>query len=163
HKRRGSMEDNWVLRLPWAGKGAAAGPEKLLTREWLVTNGLGGYATGTIGGAVTRRYHGLLIAALPAPPGRQVRLNHPSELPPLRLHLYGERPAFTLDSRQLRNIFYRVEGARGYEHRGDLWSPGYFRADLSRGHDVTLVASTESWETIDALSPEDAQAAEHER
>src|SRR5207248_10041713 len=74
------MEDNWVLRLPWAGKGAAAGPEKLLTREWLVTNGLGGYATGTIGGAVTRRYQGLLIAALPAPLGRQMMLNHLSEL-----------------------------------------------------------------------------------
>jgi predicted glycogen debranching enzyme len=34
-------------------------------REWLVTNGLGGFACGTIAGALTRRYHGLLIAALP--------------------------------------------------------------------------------------------------
>ena len=40
------------------------------TREWLVTNGLGGYASGTISGIVTRRYHGLLVAALPAPIGR---------------------------------------------------------------------------------------------
>ena len=40
------------------------------TREWLVTNGLGGYASGTVAGVVTRRYHGLLIAALPAPLGR---------------------------------------------------------------------------------------------
>jgi predicted glycogen debranching enzyme len=33
-------------------------------REWLVTNGLGGYASGTIAGTVTRRYHGLLVAVL---------------------------------------------------------------------------------------------------
>jgi predicted glycogen debranching enzyme len=45
-------------------------------REWLVTNGLGGYASGTVVGVVTRRYHGLLIAALPAPLGRMVLLNH---------------------------------------------------------------------------------------
>src|SRR5918993_4259213 len=45
-------------------------------REWLVTNGLGGYASGTVAGVVTRRYHGLLIASLPAPLGRMVMLNH---------------------------------------------------------------------------------------
>ena len=45
-------------------------PENLLEREWLVTNGLGGYACGTLAGACTRRYHGALIAALPAPLGR---------------------------------------------------------------------------------------------
>src|SRR4051812_7395477 len=39
-------------------------------REWLVTNGLGGYASGTISGILTRRYHGLLIAALKPPGGR---------------------------------------------------------------------------------------------
>ena len=43
--------------------------------EWLVTNGLGGYASGTVSGPVTRRYHGLLIAALPAPLGRILVLN----------------------------------------------------------------------------------------
>jgi predicted glycogen debranching enzyme len=45
-------------------------------REWIVTNGLGGYASGTVAGVVTRRYHGLLISALPAPLGRYVMLNH---------------------------------------------------------------------------------------
>ena len=45
-------------------------------REWLVTNGLGGYASGTVAGVVTRRYHGLLVASLPAPLGRVVMLNH---------------------------------------------------------------------------------------
>lgn len=41
-------------------------------REWLVTNGLGGYASGTVGGVNTRRYHGLLVAALRPPLERTV-------------------------------------------------------------------------------------------
>src|SRR5688572_27002198 len=53
--------------------------EVLLNREWLVTNGLGGYASGTVSGAVTRKYHGILVAALPAPLGRVVMWNHVSE------------------------------------------------------------------------------------
>src|ERR1700731_1183818 len=40
------------------------------SREWLVTNGIGGYASGTVAGGMTRRYHGLLIAALEPPLGR---------------------------------------------------------------------------------------------
>jgi hypothetical protein len=47
----------------------------LIDREWLVTNGLGGYASGTVGGFMTRRYHGLLVAALPNPLGRTMMLN----------------------------------------------------------------------------------------
>jgi predicted glycogen debranching enzyme len=39
-------------------------------REWLVTNGIGGFAMGTIAGTLTRRYHGLLLAALNPPLGR---------------------------------------------------------------------------------------------
>jgi predicted glycogen debranching enzyme len=53
--------------------------EVLLNREWLVTNGLGGYASGTVSGAITRKYHGILVAALPAPLGRIVMWNHVSE------------------------------------------------------------------------------------
>jgi predicted glycogen debranching enzyme len=43
------------------------------SREWLVTNGIGGYASGTIAGLLTRRYHGMLIAAL-NPPVRRTLL-----------------------------------------------------------------------------------------
>ena len=56
-----------------------AGLRHTLSKQWLVTNGLGGYASGTISGAVTWRYHGLLIAALPAPFGRTLMLNHLGE------------------------------------------------------------------------------------
>ncbi len=59
----------------------------MLRREWIVTNGLGGYASGTISGSVTRRYHGLLVAAHPAPLGRVMMLNHLVE----RLRLPGGR------------------------------------------------------------------------
>ena len=45
------------------------------TREWLETNGLGGYASSTIIGLNTRRYHGLLVAALQPPVGRMVLLS----------------------------------------------------------------------------------------
>lgn len=55
------------------------GSDPHLAEEWLVTNGLGGYASGTVLGALTRRYHGLLIAALPNPLGRTMTLNALSE------------------------------------------------------------------------------------
>ncbi len=44
------------------------------SREWLVTNGIGGYAFGTIAGHQTRCYHGLLVAALQPPLGRTLLL-----------------------------------------------------------------------------------------
>jgi predicted glycogen debranching enzyme len=50
-----------------------AWPHRDARREWLVTNGLGGYASGTVDGVFTRRYHGLLIATLPT--GRTMILN----------------------------------------------------------------------------------------
>ena len=62
----------------WLDAGAQD-DETHATREWLVTNGLGGYASGTVGGVITRRYHGLLIAALPSPHGRIVMLSHVAE------------------------------------------------------------------------------------
>jgi len=43
-----------------------------LDREWLVTNGIGGFASGTIAQANTRRYHGLLVASLKPPVDRVV-------------------------------------------------------------------------------------------
>src|SRR5260370_26767524 len=66
-----------VRSMPWDGTQMSR--ELLLAREWLVTNGLGGYASGAVSGEVTRRYHGLLIAALPGPLGRIVMWSHVSE------------------------------------------------------------------------------------
>jgi predicted glycogen debranching enzyme len=250
-----------------------------MMKEWLVTNGLGGYASGTVTGAITRRYHGLLIAALPNPLGRMMMLNGLSErlrlpdrrvvytgaeelagispeatlalsefrleaglpvwryqvdgfvlekrlilpyrqntvhvtylllsgkgklrlgfrpamhfrshdaavseprstyyrlsvyedqfeimgaadLPVLRLIVHGPSTAFTFDRKETSLIPYRTERDRGYEWQGSLWSPGYFRSDLGEGDRTTLVASTEDWDTIRALSPEAAFRAELDR
>jgi len=48
--------------------------EQALRREWLVTNGIGGYAAGTLAGCQTRRYQGLLVAATAPPVGRTLFL-----------------------------------------------------------------------------------------
>jgi len=45
------------------------------SREWLETNGIGGYASGTVSGSHTRRYHGSLVAATKPPLGRAVLLS----------------------------------------------------------------------------------------
>jgi predicted glycogen debranching enzyme len=67
--RREGPLDNIVRTI---GRDETAGPAP---REWLVANGLGGYASATVTGDVTRRYHGLLISALPPPAGRIVILS----------------------------------------------------------------------------------------
>lgn len=264
--------------------GHARGDEarQLLRREWLVTNGLGGYASGTISGTITWRYHGLLIAALPAPFGRMVMLNHLSEhvrtaegrifqiggdepsqpedgnpsghhltefrledglpvwryqvqeitlerrivfvygqntvyihyrlmsdapgvqlllrpavhfrgheqavdsspqaeyrlcvtgdqyeirsadlLPRLRLVLRGRDGSFTYEGQGCRReIYYLKEAERGYQSRGSLWSPGHFAARLEYQSPVTLIASTEWWGAMLALTPEEALRFYHDR
>src|SRR5436190_9445700 len=85
------MSTKLLQRMPWSALPEKK-PEVLLGREWLVTNGLGGYASGSVSGACTRRYHGLLVAALPAPLGRVVMLTHLFEemrLPDGHLYLLG--------------------------------------------------------------------------
>jgi predicted glycogen debranching enzyme len=267
-----------VRRIRW--EATSEGRQELAWKEWLVTNGLGGYASGTISGAVTRRYHGLLIAALPTPFGRTMMLNYvweqlrfgdgrvvalPSmynttdgigfdcsrylvafrleaglpvweyevegvrfekrvlmphlqntthisysllssgsvrlelrpliafrlheapvdqplavpygvnalgdrfevlpggDLPSLRLFLHGHEKAFTVIPELFPSLVYELEQHRGYECCGDLWSPGYFRLTLTPDSPGALIASTESWETIGALTPRDLPHAEHRR
>lgn len=52
------------------GREACGYLESAEIREWLTTNGIGGYASGTVAGMLSRRYHGLLVAALKPPLGR---------------------------------------------------------------------------------------------
>lgn len=254
--------------------------EQFLKSEWLITNGLGGYASSSISGITTRKYHGLLIAALPPPFGRTIMFNYLGEqvifpdgkrfslgceeksdgeinlesmqflkefrleggmpvwlfeingtliekrillihlqntvhisyrllsseqkvrlslqpsfhfraheapvntpmddfyivkaiqdhfeiseptLPPLRLKVEGRNSKFNLESRTLNHIFFRFESRRGYESTGNLWSPGYFKVDLHPDSTTTLIASTESWETINAMTNQQAMQAERER
>lgn len=81
----------------------------LLYGEWLVTNGLGGYASGSLSGSPTRKYHGLLTAALPAPFGRTVMLNYVADF--LILPDKREIPLSFLQTvdNELNNAFPLVE------------------------------------------------------
>ncbi len=60
-----------TLRLPRA---ICTDFEQARSREWLCTNGLGGYAMGSVAGSLERSYHGLLIEAANPPLGRTLRL-----------------------------------------------------------------------------------------
>jgi predicted glycogen debranching enzyme len=96
------------------GSEIAADLPAALRREWLVTNGIGGYASASIAGVNTRRYHGLLVAALAPPVERTVLVGGSIEWAtyaghryPLSTHEYGDGTidphgyhhllAFTLD------------------------------------------------------------------
>jgi predicted glycogen debranching enzyme len=63
----GTMNSKATIRF---GREIFGNLEEAESREWLVTNGIGGYASGTIAGGMSRRYHGLLMAALHPPVGR---------------------------------------------------------------------------------------------
>jgi predicted glycogen debranching enzyme len=83
-------------------------------------------------------------------------------LPTLRMLFYGGSSPLTVDALDL-STRYSEEQSRGYEHEGTLWSPGYFHVDFGDGStesDATLVASTELWETVEALSPASAAHSE---
>jgi predicted glycogen debranching enzyme len=91
-------------------------------REWLVTNGIGGYASGTVAGLLTRRYHGLLIAALKPPLGRTLLLSKLDE------HARYDNQRFDLFTNQWKH------GAAPFE------PPGFYH--LERFH---LEGATPVW------------------
>lgn len=58
-----------AMQAPWAN------PSEFRDREWLITNGLGGYASGTLPGFITRRYHGIFMPNLARPKGRHLLIS----------------------------------------------------------------------------------------
>ena len=60
-------------------------------------------------------------------PGRAARCRR------CALKLWGDDATFTLKSTRIDNVLYPVEESRGYQARGDLWSPGVFRLSLRAG------------------------------
>ncbi|MGA9771135.1 MAG: amylo-alpha-1,6-glucosidase [Blastocatellia bacterium] len=98
--------DELVRSIPWPArreKGENFDP----TREWLVTNGLGGYASGTISGVLTRRFHGILIAALPSPFGRMMMLNDVIEIAQL-----SDGSSVLLEAEEREGSRLRIKGAK---------------------------------------------------
>ncbi len=78
-------------------------------REWLITNGIGGYASGTVAGALTRRYHGLLIAALQPPLGRTLMLTKLEEI------LHYDQQVYALSSNRWAGGQIEPQGYRQIE------------------------------------------------
>lgn len=79
------------------------------SREWLVTNGIGGYAAGTVAGLLTRRYHGLLVAALKPPLERTLLITKLEET----VHYNGE--VFDLATNQWADGSIKPQGYRFIE------------------------------------------------
>jgi predicted glycogen debranching enzyme len=79
-------------------------------REWLETNGIGGYASSTVSGMNTRRYHGLLVAATRPPVGRMVLLSKFEET----VVVNGRR--FELGCNRYPGVIH----PRGYEYLADF-------------------------------------------
>ncbi len=117
-----------------------------LDREWLVTNGLGGYAMGTLCGAATRAYHGLLVAATRPPVDRAVLVAKVDEVitPPGGQALalgtnewaggaiapegYRRLAGFALEGLVPR-LTFRLDGGATLDKR--IW--------MERGHNLTFV------------------------
>jgi len=81
-------------------------PGEACSREWLETNGIGGFASSTLDGLNTRRYHALLVAATNPPAGRVVLLSKVEET----LVLADQR--FELSANRYKDVIH----PRGYEH-----------------------------------------------
>jgi predicted glycogen debranching enzyme len=94
--------------------------------------------------------------------GRYEVYQEGTDHPPLRMLVQGQGSAFTLENRKLA-LKYRIEEYRGYPAVGELFQPGYFQVELSKGQEAGLIFSTESWDVMGAMTPREALDAEHER
>lgn len=103
------MSENWTTH-ELDTQGASL---SMLSREWLLTNGTGAFAMGSVPGVNTRRYHALLIAASKPPLGRVVALNQVHDRLVLR---HGDEPAQTFELANL--AFDNEHGQRVYAPRG---------------------------------------------
>lgn len=90
-------------------------------KEWIITNGIGGYAASTILGMNTRRYHGLLVAAAQPPSGRMVALSKVEET----VALPGGR--FELSTNKYENVVHPEGYKYLVEFRLDPWPTFLYR------------------------------------
>src|SRR5262249_45391694 len=112
-----------------------------------------------------RPHEGKVSESLPNPFALSIvedryEIRGPDAYPALRLRLMGENASLTLNRGILSDQHYRVEANRGYDSQGTLWSPGHFNATLKPGQEIALIASTEPWTTIDAVTAEQSFPAE---
>ncbi|MCL5949076.1 MAG: glycogen debranching enzyme N-terminal domain-containing protein, partial [Candidatus Bathyarchaeota archaeon] len=81
-------------------KGALSRFGELIEKEWLITNGLGSYASSTVPGINTRKYHGLLVAALDPPGNRTVCLSKLDE------DIFVGNDIYRLGSNEFHDMIY---------------------------------------------------------
>jgi predicted glycogen debranching enzyme len=93
----------------------------------------------------------------------RIELAAPAPLPGLKLHLSGKRTSFVIEPLLVPDLGYATEESRGYASRGQLYSPGRFRADLPPNGSTSLFASTESWDTLLTMNAPETLNAEIER
>ena len=91
------------------------------SREWLVTNGIGGYASGTIALSLTRRYHGLLIAALKPPVARTLLLSKLDEIVEYNEQVYDLATNHWADGTVAPQGYLNIESFQ-LEGRIPLWN-----------------------------------------
>ncbi|MFZ5915763.1 MAG: amylo-alpha-1,6-glucosidase [Chloroflexota bacterium] len=121
--------------------------KRSIHREWLVTNGIGGYAMGTLCGANSRRYHGLLVAALNPPVERTVFVAQLQEQA-----LLGDRE-FALSTSEFHGRYIHPHGYLNLESfrlEGSMPTFTYALAEarlekriwMAHGHNTTYVLYT---------------------
>jgi predicted glycogen debranching enzyme len=97
-------------------------PAALLEAEWLEADGLGGFASGTVGGARARRYHALLLAATTPPTGRMVLVSG------LEVWLETAAGRFALSSQRYAPDVVHPDGERRLvEFRAEPWPQWTYR------------------------------------
>jgi glycogen debranching enzyme len=141
--------------------------DDLASREWLVTNGIGGFASGTLAGCATRRYHGLLIAALDPPAGRMTLLGTidatvttaDGTAIALATHRYTDGTIFpdgwkTVEPKASQPLVYRLPDGRAVERWVEM-VPGQNATvvtyTLSRPGDTLTLAPLVCWKDSHAL------------
>jgi predicted glycogen debranching enzyme len=95
-----------------------------LSQEWLLTNGLGGFASSTVVGCNTRRYHGLLVAATLPPVGRVMAVNRIGE----SLRVEGDDRTHEFSVNQFAEGFH--PHGEQYLRRFSLWDTARFEYDV---------------------------------
>jgi predicted glycogen debranching enzyme len=116
-----------------------------------------------------RPHEGPVTASFPVPyklsfTGPLLEITGPPPYPALRLRSWGRHAQrWVLDGGTTRTLTMRTEQSRGYDHESQVWTPGFLQAEMEPGDEITFLASTESWATIEALSPTQIAMAEQER
>ena len=97
--------------------------EDIIKKEWIVTNGLGGFASSTVAGANTRRYHGILVAPLNPPAQRYLLVSKVDESIDINGKTYplytnmcknniseGYKNLVAFEKEEVPTYYYNVEG-----------------------------------------------------